>query len=395
MIHSKYKVFTFIIIIIEIVIFLTLSEIIYRGVEYFRGDNESNYRKIYSEFYIRDKFLGWKNKPNAKGIFEVGTCIGTVEFDQNGERIGNNPSNLFLNIPTILVIGDSMVAGFEVDGDKTMAAYMREEFLKHKISVRVINGGVRGYNVLQMKREMERLITIYQPIHVVVLSSGNDVWENVWPQTMFFDEKGYVSGSAYILDESKRYEIRELPTSIQLMTFCGLGVRPLKVKFGDWLYQFQDSIHVLRPIAYRLVNNFNNEFKKKLFSDVYSCGNNEDIEPREEVKKLFDLWEYSLIDLVNVAKKNNVQITLLVSMVNIPLNNRYDKIIKIVSEKTGARHFEIARLYSEIHDPSKKECESDGHYVAYEHHLIAQLINDDIMESVKGCLVDKSNINEE
>ena len=93
------------------------------------------------------KLLYW-SKPNGKGIYEVGTCAGNIEFDLNGRRTGTNPPDLLAGTPTILFIGDSMVAGFEVDGDKTMAAYARKEFLKKGISVRVINGGVRGYNVL-------------------------------------------------------------------------------------------------------------------------------------------------------------------------------------------------------------------------------------------------------
>jgi len=137
---------------------------------------------------------------------------------------------------------------------------------------------------------MERLIEIYHPIHIVVLSSGNDVWENAWPQTLFEDENGYVTGIGYILDETKQYKIREHITPLQQVTFCGLGKRPRWVKLGDWLYQFQDCVHILRPIVHRLVNNFNLNYRQKLFSDVYGCGKNKYMEMSDEIELFIETF---------------------------------------------------------------------------------------------------------
>ena len=152
--NTKERTYIVLMVLITVAITGVLSEIIYRYVEKLREERhlkinrQGHYRAYYTDYYIRNSYAGWRNKPNGKGIYEVGTCAGNIEFDLNGRRTGTNPPDLLAGTPTILFIGDSMVAGFEVDGDKTMAAYARKEFLKKGISVRVINGGVRGYNVL-------------------------------------------------------------------------------------------------------------------------------------------------------------------------------------------------------------------------------------------------------
>jgi hypothetical protein len=60
---------------------------------------------------------------NTNNTFTAVNCTGSVIFDDNGDRVGSNPENLSSLTPVILFIGDSMVGGFEVNGNETMAAY--------------------------------------------------------------------------------------------------------------------------------------------------------------------------------------------------------------------------------------------------------------------------------
>jgi len=149
----------------------------------------AGYRAIYemyskpSIFWIYDPLLGWSHQPGASGEY-VGPRPWPVEFKA---RVDIN--SLGLRGPEIeplppggrriMILGDSMVAGFEVSFEKSFTALLEKQLSQSLgTSVQVVNAGVRGYGTDQSYlyyRERGRQL---HPEFVVFFYSGNDPVDN-------------------------------------------------------------------------------------------------------------------------------------------------------------------------------------------------------------------------
>jgi len=113
----------------------------------------------------------WRYRPNLKS-FEMPTPVGPMFFDTNGEglRSGDVPSVKAPGELRVIVLGDSHTFGQSVDFDKIYATrlqgLLRTQYPGRKI--RVINGGVNGYSLLQGYYLLEQELMKYQPDLVVV-----------------------------------------------------------------------------------------------------------------------------------------------------------------------------------------------------------------------------------
>lgn len=122
--------------------------------------------------------LGWSNIPNKEGYFSDPKegFKGYVKFDQNGVRINDN--NFDTNGKAILIVGDSVTAGLEVDNNETYASVLERLFFENGCDYRVYNAGVRGYGTDQSFWNMERLIDIVNPEYVIYMFTSNDLQDN-------------------------------------------------------------------------------------------------------------------------------------------------------------------------------------------------------------------------
>jgi lysophospholipase L1-like esterase len=150
------------------------------------GGYEPIYR-IYSEpsiFWRFDELLGWSDTPGAQGVY-VGPRPWPVEFrapvsiNSMGLR-GPELTDLPPGGYRILLLGDSLVAGFEVAYEKTFGALVEQQ-LRDAVDfpVQVVNAGVRGYGTDQQYlwyRERGRAL---RPNLVVSFMSLNDPEDNI------------------------------------------------------------------------------------------------------------------------------------------------------------------------------------------------------------------------
>lgn len=149
----------------------------------------AGYRALYemyskpSQFWQYDPLLGWAHEPGAQGRF-VGPRPWPVEFDTPVRINSSGLRGPELTAPAegelrVLFLGDSMVAGFEVEQHETFVALLAEELGKRLARpVRTINAGVRGYGTdqyLLYYRERGRALA---PNVVVVFHSANDPLDN-------------------------------------------------------------------------------------------------------------------------------------------------------------------------------------------------------------------------
>ncbi|HEY8154716.1 MAG TPA: SGNH/GDSL hydrolase family protein [Myxococcota bacterium] len=149
----------------------------------------AGYRAIYemyskpSLFWRHDPLLGWSQEPGASGRY-VGPRPWPIEF---GATVSIN--SLGLRGPElpekaggelrVLFVGDSMVAGFEVEYEQTYVALLGQELTRRLgRPVRTINAGVRGYGTDQFYLYfVERGRALGADV-VVVFHSGNDPADN-------------------------------------------------------------------------------------------------------------------------------------------------------------------------------------------------------------------------
>ena len=109
---DKVKLITIIkVFLITVILFLTVDLIITKSLKL----------RAFSKFYISNEAVGFMHKPNFSGKFggPLYDFYSTVNIGPLGERVSFK--NKCLNTKKILFLGDSSVAGFEVDDDITIS----------------------------------------------------------------------------------------------------------------------------------------------------------------------------------------------------------------------------------------------------------------------------------
>ena len=158
-----------------------LAEIVLRAAGY------TALYEVYSSpelFWRHDDRLGWSLEPNAKGRY-TGPRPYPIEFDTTIETNslglrGPEPGPRQPGEQRILFLGDSFVAGFEVEQPETFTALLEGRLARRLgAPVRVINAAVRGYGTDQSYLWFrERGRTLAADL-VAVVFSANDFDDNV------------------------------------------------------------------------------------------------------------------------------------------------------------------------------------------------------------------------
>lgn len=165
-----------------------------------------------------DELLGWSHEPNSVEDY-IGPRPWPIEFRSRvainslGLR-GPEPAPLPPDGIRILILGDSMVAGFEVEYEDTFVARL-EKKLSKKFSkpIQVINGGVRGYgsdqSYLYFRERGRRL----KPDVVLHWMSENDLIEDITIHRM----RRIFGKAAFIDDGSSRLKLIASPVPMYPM----------------------------------------------------------------------------------------------------------------------------------------------------------------------------------
>ncbi len=154
------------------------------------GVRLAGYRPIYEVysrptlFWRADPLLGWSHEPGARGTF-VGPRPYPIEFETEvrinaeglrGPEIEPVPDGGL----RVAVLGDSLVAGFEVPYEETFTALLAGRLADELgVPVQTVDAGVRGYGTDQSYlwyRDRGRALA---PDLVVFVHSANDPRDNV------------------------------------------------------------------------------------------------------------------------------------------------------------------------------------------------------------------------
>jgi lysophospholipase L1-like esterase len=134
-------------------------------------------------FWRYDPVLGWAHQPDQSGTY-VGPKPFPIEFRAKvrlnslglrGPELTDVPPGGF----RVLFLGDSIVAGFEVDDDKTFAALLGSKLTAELgAPVQTANAGVRGYGTDQEYLYYRDAGRRLRPDLVVLQATYNDLEDN-------------------------------------------------------------------------------------------------------------------------------------------------------------------------------------------------------------------------
>ncbi len=142
---------------------------------------------VYSKpelFWQHDERLGWSLTPGARGRYR-GPRPFPMEFDSTIEinSLGLRGPDLPVRQPgelRVVLLGDSFVAGFEVEQQETFAALLEAQLRgRFERPLRVINASVRGYGTDQSLLWFRERGRGLRPDLVVAVFSANDFEDNV------------------------------------------------------------------------------------------------------------------------------------------------------------------------------------------------------------------------
>ena len=137
----------------------------------------AGYKSIYAgtQFFDYDSVLGWRLRPNLEGPFERPQFRTYVKINEHGLRDRDYTYEKPVNNKRIVVLGDSFVWGYGVNGDKVFTGRIAAELE----GVDVINAGVTAYGTAQELLWLEREGVKYHPDLVIVVLYKNDLVDNV------------------------------------------------------------------------------------------------------------------------------------------------------------------------------------------------------------------------
>ncbi len=153
------------------------------------GFRVAGYQPLYavysepSEFWQRDDQLGWSFEPNSSGRYvgprpfpiQYRTPIRINSLGLRGEELADVPRRT----TRIAILGDSLVAAFEVPLRSTYAHLVEEQLQRRDHDVQVVNAGVQGYGTDQAYLLYRDRIAQLDADIVVYHTSSNDPDDNI------------------------------------------------------------------------------------------------------------------------------------------------------------------------------------------------------------------------
>lgn len=137
-----------------------------------------------SLFWVHHDELGWVHQPGATGTY-VGPRPYPVEYETEIRinSLGLRGPEIEAKAPgeyRVLVLGDSVAAGFEVPYRETLVAQLERHLHRGlDVPVRVINAAVRGYGTDQELLYYTKQGRKLQADLVLLIYSGNDLNDNI------------------------------------------------------------------------------------------------------------------------------------------------------------------------------------------------------------------------
>ncbi len=340
------NIFSKIILIFASIIFtLFLAEIICRY--YYFGKLSMGDITPDSQFIRYDELLGWSMIPNSEGFFSNPSdgYHGYVKFDENGVRVNDNTFER--EGDSILVIGDSVTSGLEVDNNETYVAILEKLFYKNGCKYRIYNGGVRGYGADQSLWNLERIISIIKPKYVIYMLNNNDYLDN-----RTIKKPNRIFGKpVFILDNNKLLKVLNRPSKkfafpyYSIVEYSASGYKVTNGYITDTFPHLKEFLKNNLAI-YHPLNNVYDYFNASQMSNNKEKAVYPDFEILELILKKMKSYDFELL-LTSFPDENTELYANDIKRLSDKLNITYLDISSYFTEKSKNYHWRSDRHWNE------------------------------------------------
>lgn len=342
---------------------------------------------VYSKpslFWIHDDTLGWVHQSNSEGTY-IGPRPWPIEFEtpirinsqglRGPEILPKRPNDL-----RVLVLGDSVVAAFEVPYDKTFVALL-ERRLADRLArpVRVINAGVRGYGTDQSLLYLQERGIGLSPDVVLFVHSNNDPENNV---TLHRMRRPFGKAAFAMSEEDESLELIGKPVphfplcsswimddSMQPLRKDGRSMRiacrlQLSVADHSALFTF---------LALRIRQN------PQLLKRLYRLGAPNPQSLLQGPQRGFELTQRLMQEIATTAIAARARVGMIIT------EQQWDKFDPATLETRGASVHQLLFAVREGADPMAIRFHHDSHYTANGHRLVAEFLEPivvDLLEKI-------------
>lgn len=354
--------------------------------------------KVYSNpemLWQHDDLLGWSHEPNSMDEY-IGPRPWPIEFRSHvainslGLR-GPEPASLPPDGIRILILGDSMVAGFEVANEDTFVARL-EKKLSEKLSnsVQVINGGVRGYGSDQSYLYFRERGLDLKPDVVLHFMSENDLIEDITIHRM-----RRIFGKAAFIDDGSSH-LKLIAAPVPMYPQCseyrvGLEQQIVRVDgiFGRMLCRLQVVLFDRSALFSFVTIAIPWEQWGTLLRDLYYVGMpnpNPTLGEEDGATELgpqLPVTDKILREMAMTVRSTGARFAFAVT----PTRLRYYREYGILLD-----HADVLLLDRiEKADPLEVQFKHDSHYTVSGHEIIAEQMAERLSPMISALLVDRAS----
>lgn len=123
----------------------------------------------------KSALLGWEYIPLSSALYKSTEFAVNVKINSQGFRGPSVTIPKPQDVKRVAVLGDSFVAGLQVEEDALLTAKLQELLSQNSQRFEVLNFGVSGYGIDQKYLMLQKRIPKYNPDLVVLFLSTNDI----------------------------------------------------------------------------------------------------------------------------------------------------------------------------------------------------------------------------
>ncbi len=164
----------------SIILCVVTVELGLRAYDYILSRQYPGKEKDRSVFWEYDSLLGWKFRQNVSEYFvsKKNRFRTLVKTNSKGLRDHDYAYTKEKGVKRILLLGDSVTAGLEVENERVVDSRL-ESYLSKNGKYEVINAGVRGYGTDQAYLWLKHEGYKYKPDIVIYIFYSNDPMNNI------------------------------------------------------------------------------------------------------------------------------------------------------------------------------------------------------------------------
>jgi lysophospholipase L1-like esterase len=345
------KFFVNIILLLSSLLFsIVIAEVFCRY--YYFGNVSFQKVSIEDDFWNYHDKLGWFHPANFEGQFSNPRegFNGYVKFDEHGIRVNDNGlTETEQDLPKILVVGDSMTAGLEVDNNETYVAVLEKLLWENSCQYQTYNAGTRGYGTDQSLLIMEEFVPQIKPDYVVYMFCYNDFGDNRVIKGLY---RKY-SKPAYVFNDQQLTLINNPPKKYPREYFANV------VPYSEQLEEGYGNAYT-KTIGIFMRDNL------ALYHPIRIAFNKYNAIRYKDSKNYLEYDAELIKNLLLKMRMINPKLIL------VSYSSEYDKLLANIAKKLDIKYINIHKSLQD--NPSSYHWKTDGHWNEKGHSKVANAL---------------------